>query len=125
MSKHFICVRFFCSFLVCCYAFLEYAILELTNQTYTFCFFRYQLFYKLPCPQPQLSLTSTVLCTETSYKLLVDTTEMIHFFDSSSTLLDPYPYTSYQFLLQATNIAGAVNSSDSDIITTDESGKKK
>lgn len=86
---------------------------------------RYQLYYKLPCPQPQVSLTATAqLCTETNYKLVVATTSTIHYFDSTSSLLDPHPYTSYQFMLQVENLAGAINSSESDVITTDESSEE-
>ncbi len=47
---------------------------------------------------------------------------MIYSFDSTVSLLHPYPFTSYQFKLQAENVAGNANSTETDVITTAESG---
>ena len=81
------------------------------------------MFFKLPCPQPKVFPTDTTTCTELSYQFLTNTTSELFIFEITENLQHPQPYTSYQFVLQAENKVGAVNSSESEVVTTITSGK--
>ena len=83
--------------------------------------FSYSLWFKLPCPQPQV-YPDVSPCIESDYQFIQSTTQLTYEFTSVNNN-DPKPYTSYQFILQAENSAGAVNSSDSTTVTTLDSGK--
>jgi hypothetical protein len=84
----------------------------------------YKLWYRLACPQPEQPelAQSTATCTEGPL-VLVTSTDQTQFTVTGSTVADPFPYSRYQFLVEARNSIGAVNSSFSSSVETETSGK--
>ena len=91
--------------------------------------FRYTLWFRTSCPQPQQFQTAAEECivgqlTSTFSGLPVGDSLSYGFFSSPASATHPLPYTSYEFLLQAENSVGAVNSTmTSSVVTTPADGE--
>lgn len=77
---------------------------------------RYTLWYQTSCPQPSQPFF-TPTCVLGNLKQIFSGNEFSYMFVGSNTS-DPIPYTRYQFLLQAENSKGGINSSVSHTIET-------
>ena len=74
----------------------------------------YSIWFKLPCPQPQVYPVAPT-CSETDYQFLASTSQLSYEFTGPP---HPLPLSTYQFILQAENSVGRVNSTASDTATT-------
>ena len=85
-------------------------------------FHSYTLWYRLTCPQPeQPQLTTSTLCIEGPL-IRVDSTDQTQYTVTGSATTDPLPYSRYQFIVQAQNSVGAVNTSFSMPVETEATG---
>lgn len=85
--------------------------------------YSYTLWYRLACPQPdQPQLPSSTVCIE-SRLIQVASTDQTQYTVTGSVTTDLFPYSRYQFLVQAQNSVGAVNTTVSDPVLTAASGE--
>lgn len=86
--------------------------------------YSYTLWYRLACPQPeQPQLPSSTVCIEGPL-IQVASTDQTQYTVTGSVTADPLPYSRYQFLVQAENSVGAVNTTSlSDPVETHASGE--
>lgn len=93
-----------------------------TYNTHKFLHCSYTIWHRLACPQPEQPELTQPPCIEGPLVLVhftVDTQLTV----TGSLVLDPLPYSRYQFLIEARNSIGAINSSLSSSIETLTSGK--
>jgi hypothetical protein len=78
----------------------------------------YTLWYRLTCPQPeQPQLTSSNPCTEGPLIRAASTDQTQYTVTGTAT--NPFPYSRYQFIVEAQNSIGAVNTSFSMLVETE------
>ena len=95
-----------------------------------FLLFRYTLWFRTSCPQPQQFQAAAEECMvgqlTSAFSGLPEGDSLSFVFSSSSpsSAAHPLPYMSYEFLLQAENSVGAVNATMlSSVVTTPAEGK--
>lgn len=95
-----------------------------------FLLFRYTLWFRTSCPQPQQFQAAAEECMvgqlTSAFSGLPEGDNLSFVFSSSSpsSATHPLPYMSYEFLLQAENSVGAVNATMlSSVVTTPAEGK--
>ena len=86
-------------------------------------FHSYTLWFRLACPQPeQPQLTLSTPCIEGPL-IQVASTDQTQYTVTGSATTDPFPYSRYQFIVQAQNSIGAVNTSFSMLVETEAAGR--